>query len=336
MTPSTSPAPVRRSGFTLLEVLLALAISGLLLVALYAAITTQLGHAKAGRERIEQGMLARSLLNRIDADVSAAIALCDPARFRLAESSSNSSSSGGGMTGASGGSGASGGAAGGASGGASTTPNSGASGAASGSGSGSASGSGSGSSGSGSSGSGSSSSGSTTSGDAITLPLGVMGDANTLNLYVSKVPGEVWGAKPGDAGMLTCDLRRISYWLASDGPGGLARAESKLITSDDVTNNVLPSGDDAAKAIIAPEARSLSFSYYDGTAWQDSWDSTEMGPDGVTPIGAPRAIAITLGLARPGPRGKEIIKTFRHVVAIATANGATPQPKNTTNPGGGK
>jgi prepilin-type N-terminal cleavage/methylation domain-containing protein len=327
MHASASRPGKSRAGFTLLEVLLAMAISVLLLVALYAALTTQFKHAQAGRRRIEQGTLARSLLSRIDADITGAVALSDPARFRLANSqnNNNNSGSGGGM---SGGSGASGGTAGGASGGAAGgTANAGTTG-------GSATGNSSAGGSSSASGSSSSSNAPAAGNNVITLPLGVMGDSSTLNLFVSRVPSEVWGTQQGNAGILTSDLRRISYWMAS-GSGGLARAEAKLITSTDVTNNNLPTGEDETKSIIAPEVRDLTFSYYDGTSWQDTWDSTTMGADGITPIGAPRAIAITIDLATPGPRGKKTTKTFRHVVAIATANGATPQPQQTGNPGGG-
>ena len=66
--------------------------------------------------------------------------------------------------------------------------------------------------------------------------------------------------------------------------------------------------------------KSLQFEYFDGQSWQDSWDGTQVGSDGVTPIGPPAAVAITIGLARPGT---DEVKTYRHVVAIRTANGST-------------
>jgi len=46
--------------------------------------------------------------------------------------------------------------------------------------------------------------------------------------------------------------------------------------------------------------KTLTFSYFDGTDWQDSWDGTQLGSDGMTPVGAPLAIAITIGIAPPG------------------------------------
>src|SRR5207253_3028984 len=134
------------------------------------------------------------------------------------------------------------------------------------------------------SGSGSGSSSTATVTASVTLPLGVQGDETSLHLFVSKVPGEVWGANAGDAGLLTSDLRCISYWLA-DGDSGLARYERKVITADEVVNLTMPSGDDAARAVLAPEVRSITFSYFDGTNWQDTWDSTTVGADGETPQG---------------------------------------------------
>jgi hypothetical protein len=127
----------------------------------------------------------------------------------------------------------------------------------------------------------------------------------------------------------------VSYWVASS--GGLARAEIKVSTSSDATSlgSGAPSNVDEAKCVLAPEVRSLQFSYFDGTNWQDSWDSTALGPDGVTPQGSPRAIAIVLGIVRPHRPGKpEEVKTYRQVVPILTANGATQQ-NNTTQPTGG-
>jgi hypothetical protein len=176
------------------------------------------------------------------------------------------------------------------------------------------------------------SSSSTAGSNALTFPLGVQGDSGQLTLYVSKVPGEIYGNNPGEAGMVTSDLRRITYWLASSG-SGLARQEVKLVTSDDATNNMPPNIGDETPFILAPEVRSLSFSYFDGTSWQDTWDSTAMGADGITPMGSPRAIAITIGVAQPPARqgAEPVIKTTRHVVAIVTANGATQQ-QNTTSP----
>jgi hypothetical protein len=155
----------------------------------------------------------------------------------------------------------------------------------------------------------------------------VQGDATTLHLYVSKVPRELFPTAdenaPPSVGVVS-DIRRISYWLASE--GGLARQEVKTETSQDI-GTLPPNVPDEASYVMAPEVQNLSFSYFDGTNWQESWDSTMLGDDGVTPIGPPRAIAITLTIPHvpggPWRTGKPVMKTYRHVVAIPTANGTS-------------
>jgi hypothetical protein len=152
--------------------------------------------------------------------------------------------------------------------------------------------------------------------------LGIVGDESTLNLFVTKVPGEVFPGHSGQAGLITSDRRRISYWLGGD--GGLCRLEAKLITSQEAINPDLPS--DEANYRIAPEVKSLEFSYFDGTDWLDEWDSTAPGPtgDGVTPIGPPRAISIKIGFLPPpsadGTQETEL-KYLRHVIVIPTGGG---------------
>ena len=49
-----------------------------------------------------------------------------------------------------------------------------------------------------------------------------------------------------------------------------------------------PDVENESSFIIADEVRSLQFQYFDGTDWQDSWDSTTLGSDGITPIGSPQ------------------------------------------------
>jgi hypothetical protein len=89
-----------------------------------------------------------------------------------------------------------------------------------------------------------------------------------------------------------------------------------------------PNIDNEASYIIAEEVRSLSFQYYDGTQWNDTWDSNTLGADGITPVGSPVAVAVTIGLARgQGPNAP--VKLFRQVIAISTANGTTPQSTTT-------
>lgn len=307
-----------RRGFTLLEVMLATAIAVLLLGGLYVAVDMQLRYAQDSRDIVQESTLSRAIFARMDTDGSQVVDLCDPARFRLASGSDTGTSSTSSTT-----SGTSSAGAAASSTGATTTSTTGATGGAS-SGSSTASGS-----------------TSTTSGVTtnVVVPLGVIGDAETLNLFISTVPREALATlNTQDAtAPVVSDLRRVSYWLVGgdSGPGGLARQEIPIITSDDALENLPPGIDNESSFVIADEVTDLSFQYFDGTDWQDSWDSTTLGADGVTPIGSPRAIAVTLSIARPKSpgvpqTGDPATKTYRHVIVIPSANGTTVMTPNTT------
>src|SRR6478672_3210091 len=72
----------KRPAYTLLEILLALAIAVILLAALYSAVGYQLRQAQSGRDVTAQTTLSRSIVARIESDVTSSLALSDPARFR--------------------------------------------------------------------------------------------------------------------------------------------------------------------------------------------------------------------------------------------------------------
>jgi hypothetical protein len=162
-----------------------------------------------------------------------------------------------------------------------------------------------------------------------------MGDSTTLTLFASKVPGEAFPTNQGDQQPPpVSDLRRITYWMADSSGGGLCRQEVRVVTSQDALNSGVPSGDPATYR-LSSAVRSLQFRYFDGTNWQDSWDSTVLGDDGVTPVGSPRAIEITIGIQPRRPSGSTKdpeVKSYQHVVAIATATGSTEQASTGVTP----
>jgi hypothetical protein len=90
--------------------------------------------------------------------------------------------------------------------------------------------------------------------------------------------------------------------------------------------------------LVAHEVKSLSFEYFDGSSqtWSDSWDGTQAGGDGVTPMGPPSAIKITVEIAMPNPDGSGDLpsKTYIQVIPLHAANGmsATTTGANTFNP----
>jgi len=81
-----------RQGFTLLEVILALAIGALLLVGLYYALDVSMGHTYSGRKLVERTRLTQGVVNRIRTDILASLPPVDP-NFAPSQSGSSSSSS---------------------------------------------------------------------------------------------------------------------------------------------------------------------------------------------------------------------------------------------------
>ena len=82
-------------------------------------------------------------------------------------------------------------------------------------------------------------------------------------------------------------------------------------------NSKPPEISDADGHVIAEEVRGLSFEFFDGLAWQTSWNGTAMSVDGKTPIGPPSAIRVTLTIAsKDGQRTHD----FRRTVALPAGN----------------
>ncbi len=320
-----------RSGFTLLEVLLASAITLILLFALYVIMRMQLQEADLDRVVVERATVVRGIMNRLTIDLSICVSPVAPfSQAQVAASSGTTATTG--TTG-------------------STGTGSGASGAASGSGSG-ASGSGSGSGSGGLSnttstsppndnpigtlsyfvgviGNTSSSGGSTPSGGPASSP-------DQLTLWVARVPDyvNVSDDQSGNAPPLPSDIRRIDYWLDPD--NGLVRYESMWVTSDNVSTLYGPPTPDPTAYpdpklyYIAPEVTSLMFEYWDPTnlVWQSQWDGSVVGPDGLTPTGPPGAIRVTMTLKAGAGESED--KQYVQVIPIQTAPGSTLTSTSTT------
>lgn len=291
-----------RAGFTLLEMVLATAIALVLLTGLYWALSTQLSHAQAGREAIEEGILARAILSRIAADLTGQIGATTPITSTSSSSGGSSSSSSGTTSGASGTTGST-----------STSGTTGTTGASGTSGT------------SGASGTTADGSMQQSLGGAVTFNNGVSGDNSVLVLSVSRLPTPPRMA-PGSAPSVLSDLRRISYWVVTNGDvQGLARYELTAVTGEDA-QAVPPDVPDPASCIIAPEVVSVSFEYFDGSSWQESWDGLTYGEDGETPLGPPAAIAVTLRLRRTSdPEGEPAV--YRQVIALPAGNNY-PRPSS--------
>jgi len=89
---------VRRTGFTLLEVLLASALAVVLMAALYVALDVQLRLASSGRDLIEQATLERAVTQRLEHDLVMVLGPVAP----IVSSTSSSTTTTTGTSGASG------------------------------------------------------------------------------------------------------------------------------------------------------------------------------------------------------------------------------------------
>jgi len=289
----TKPAP--RNGFTLMEVLLASTIAVFVMIAVLTMMEIQLREMSEGRARVEQSAVSHAILAKMSDDISPTLSPVLPT-VQSKSSGSGSSGAGSGMS----------------------SSGSGSSGAGSG-----MSSSGSGSSGAGSGGSSSSntttSSTVTSTGAPVVFQIGLQGDNYTCTVFQTRMSRAI--VAPPDDGSgnqnpYATDVWRISYFLA-DGRG-LARQEIRMVTSEDV--DTTPTDVDDNTRILAEEVKSLQFRYFDGTNWQDQWDGSQPGADGVTPMGPPMAVEITLEISVPG---SDKTKTIQDIVAFQTAPGGT-------------
>lgn len=288
----------RRTGFTLLEVLLASTIAVLLLAALYASFDVVIAQSDVGREEVEKNDLARAVVTRITIDLvgtvgplppksggvtqaataaAAATGQTDPttdpaaggtADPTMAETETETTDPG--VTVAS------------------------------------------------------------TGGD-IPFGAGLVGNGSTMTLFVSRVPLALVNAEAAaDGSQQPGDLRRITYYRSAS---GLCRQERPWVTSDGVWNSADADRTDELGDLLAEEITDVQFQYFDGSSWVDSWDGTQMATDGKTLLGPPRGVKITLVIERPNTPARRM----SHVFALRAANGLTvvePPAEDSTTTGG--
>lgn len=163
-----------------------------------------------------------------------------------------------------------------------------------------------------------------------TFGAGVIGDANTLTIFMTRVPDVGELLSPRSDSLVTGESRggdvwQVTYWLAS--VGGLARSEERYVTSPAVAAQAGPMVDDEFRAVIAPEVVGLRFEYFDGYTWSDMWDGTAPAPDGESAIGPPMAVAVIMDFQFQASEVSGMppeIRTIRHVIAPGTALSIPP------------
>lgn len=279
----------RRPGFTVLEVLLASVIALLLLSALYFSMDLTLRRTQIGREAVEVDNLARAAFHRIGVDLSATLAPLPPKSGGNAATGTAKPTADTAAVSADAGAGAA--PAGDAAEGdaaAETTP--------------------------------------TPQAADLSFQGGLIGSDRQFTVFVSRVPGalsdpRVLSGELDPAAQSPSDLWRVTYWLG--GSGGLCRQARPWVTADGVRDTADPDLSDEAGDTIVEEATELTFEYFDGTTWVASWDGTQAGPDGVTPLGPPRAVKVTMTLeVQPArPNAPAVTKEVSQVIPIRAAPG---------------
>ena len=286
---STIHATRNRRGFTLLELLLALALGVMLLGALYFCMYTTLQQTQAGRDAVDAESTSRAVFNKMTLDLSSVLGPAPPkSGGTLATGTTSALTTTTPTTG--------------------TTPTDGSSTPTDVS-----------------TPTDTSTDPTATDGSqdatAQNFPfqVGVLGTTTQLTIYASRVPNIL--STPGmlnqtsDA-QQSSDLVRIDYWK---GANGLCRQERPWITADQTGNSFAVDTSVEGTSLIAEEVSDVYFQYFDGTSWLESWDTTS----GMSPT-PPVAVSVTLTFSRPNPAGGEpITRKVSQTIAIRTAPGAT-------------
>ena len=270
----------RRSGLSLIEVLIALALSGLLLSSIYSAINMYFHFSTSGQEDVEKNQLARVLMLRIEQDLRSIV--YSPEDSSAAETddetpASGSTTAGGSTSGTTGGT---------TTGGSSTDTSS----------------------------TSTKEKEATDPSDAFAgSASGLFGDMQTVVLHVSRPRQDLLSAPQlnnQNAVSRTSDLKTVSYFVAGNGSGGLQAAAAAHFASQNRSGNSKglarmegdrlalqladKSGNTAAvlgqTQMLAPEVSRVGFRYYDGTNWVIQWDSAKSG-------GLPRAVEVSLEIS---------------------------------------
>lgn len=282
--------PPRRTGFTLVEVLIALALTVVLLAAVYGSLTMLWRFESAGRGEIVRAQILRSVLRMMNEDLGSIV-------FQIPDSSSTSSSTQAADSGSTVG----------------TTTGS---------------------------------TGSLSTAEPVTTPLtlsgidettgvpvtfGLIGDSQTIHMTVSRPrrdlnydsfsTDEMLSGSTSDMQLVTWGLAPLPNGYFTPNPDvtvpsrpteGLGRRALDLFASGIVDAALLE------QDLLAGEITQLTFRYFDGAVWVESWDSQVYGS-------LPRAIEVTVGFwyepAKPrGHRGpyfaEGIVVQSRHVVIV--------------------
>lgn len=276
-----------RSGFTLLELMLSLALTAVVTVLIGSLVQNYLINQAVGRERVRQAQLSRSILNMIAEDIRTTV------RYQPFDTKGLTELLSGGGGGAGGGAGAGGAQPSGAGGGAASAGAAPPSGGA----------------------------GDTADMDSgvAALPPGLYGTSTSIEIDISRLPrpdeyyGQASDPVTGSLGDLATDIKTVGYYVqalrtdgiqdplgslqpidgtnsTSQGAGGLVRrsvdrAITQYAYQQSQSDALMRTGQ-----LLAPEVIAIEFQYFDGAMWQTEWDSSTQG--------LPRVVKITIAVQR--------------------------------------
>lgn len=297
-------SPRARAGFTLLEILLASLIASLLLAALYFVMNMTLQQAQSARDAVASEDLARGVFAKMTGDLNGTLTPLPP------KSGGNAAGSGGAVTGGTAGTDPAAAAAGtdpaAAAGGAT-----GATGAATGTDPNATT----------------TEPGATDNSTAVAADLafqgGLIGDGTKFTIFAGRTP-EYFGRYGNPGEQVRSDLRQIIYWYEEG--RGLYRRERPWVTADGVRNGVEADPDAPDAVLLAEEVIAVTFKYSEDGSFVDTWDGTTPGPDGVTPMGPPRAVKISLTYQVAVNRGEPVTRTVSQVIVVRAAPGTYTPP----------
>jgi prepilin-type N-terminal cleavage/methylation domain-containing protein len=299
-------------GFTLLEVILALALSLIVIAAVGVSVHLYLRLFDSGRTDVEEAQLARAVLRRMADDIRGAVAhnAVDASQLVPQTSGTSSSSSSAGGANTSGGAGSS------TTGGATTDVAD----------SGNTADTGEMSESSDSATAAIDDSTDLSSTGPQTVP-GLYGNSTQLQIDVSRLPrldqyvlanqqntvDTMAGADTAAMDHIS-DVKNVAYYVMGStsslglgaGTGmqtgfGLVRRDMDRASALYASQSMEAGNLDSASEVVAPEIEAVQFAYFDGQnqIWLNSWDSSQYG-------GLPLAVQITIAITRPPRRGGEV------------------------------
>jgi type II secretory pathway component PulJ len=183
---------------------------------------------------------------------------------------------------------------------------------------------------------------------------GLFGNQFELQVDISRLPRvdqyqQVFAGAAGAPADIPSDVKTVAYFIqfesadiglappgaASEDAGGLTRREwDRAVTAWAARNGGLDASAGLGQ-ILAPEVNHLEFRYFDGMQWNSEWDSEQMG-------GLPVAVEITIGIDPTyglDPASTDFAKleyagidlteyTYRLVVRLPTARPAIPNDQS--------